>query len=655
MRAATGTPGDRASGWRQAVVATASVGGLSLAVVAFYLPVYRVRGFDLPVGFDASWYVWRAVHAAEAGIGPVGTAVRPGHAVLSAVVGAVTGRSQLQLAVLMPLVLAAVFALGVGAQCRRGLGWRRPPAVAAVVVAGTLLGATRLVGENVANLLLLAIVVAALVALGEAVDGGRVAAGPVVLLVAAGMAHWMFLAVVGAVLGMAAALATRSSLEERRAGTPLLRTEAGLYVATGAITAAVVLAAIWAVLRAALQTFEIREDPDRFGPKLRTDLGRLFAPVTAPAAAAGAWLLWRGRDLDAERRVGATSLSLAPRRRRSAIRLLGGWALVAALGVAFGVWTGRLPPHRFLAMGVTLPGAVALATAVVVASRAVGGRFERGRRGATVLVSLVAICLVAVPGAAAWYRHGPGVWLDGTALQQAAVASVYANGLPAGQPLVVLVGPRGRAGVLSIPLKERTIRVALPPDRQGDLHLFVGDPEDLLAGRRTVFEGGPTDQAALPYWTDVRTVLPLRPPVVILQRFAPGQFDRAVQDLGATRIGPGVALLQGPPPTLPLEPPGLEAPVPTIEGGMIWAAVILAVLGLAGLGWTTVFVGPRVGSEVAVALSPAVGSAVLMLVAIPVARAGIGVGGAIGVSLFVGVSLVGWVLSASRFRRDSSP
>jgi hypothetical protein len=333
--------------------------------------------------------------------------------------------------------------------------------------------------------------------------------------------------------------------------------------------------------------------------------------------------------------------------------VLAAWALVAALGVAFGVWSGRLPPHRFLALGVAVPGAVALATAVAVAARAVGGWFERGRRAATVLVSLVTVCLVAAPGAAAWYRHGPGVWLDGAALQQASVASAYSNGLPAGQPFVVLVGPLGGAGVLSIPLKERTIRVALTPDRQGDLHLFVGEPEDLLAGRRTVFAGSATDRAALPYWTDVRTVLPLRPPVVILQRFAPGQFERALHDLGATEIGPGAALLQGPPPTLPLEPAPLQAPVPTIESGLIWAAVILALLGLAGLGWTAMLVGPHLGPEVAVALSPAVGSAVLMLAAIPVARAGIGVGGAVGVAFFVGLSLVGWAWSVARSRRGS--
>ena len=65
---------------------------VTLAVAGVYLGLYRVRGFALPVGFDAPWYVWRATFVQARGIGPLGTSSRPGSAVLAAILGSITGR-----------------------------------------------------------------------------------------------------------------------------------------------------------------------------------------------------------------------------------------------------------------------------------------------------------------------------------------------------------------------------------------------------------------------------------------------------------------------------------------------------------------------------------------------------------------------------------
>jgi len=200
---------------------------LGAAIFAFYFLAYRVRLFPVPVGFDTSWYVWRARYVGEHGLGPLDTAVRPGHALLSSVLGSVTGRSQLELAALLPLVLVSVFALALGAWASAGFGVRRWRWGIAVAVAGTLLGATRFVGENVANLLLLALVVTGLAALARWVGGEPGLRGAVMLFVAAGLAHWTFLAVVGAILALAAVTAVPSSRRQAAAGVPLLRTEAG--------------------------------------------------------------------------------------------------------------------------------------------------------------------------------------------------------------------------------------------------------------------------------------------------------------------------------------------------------------------------------------------------------------------------------------------
>jgi len=173
---------------------------LAICLFEFYFLVYRLRHIPLPVGFDTSWYVWRAAFVAKEGIGRLGTDVRPGHAVLAAILGSVTGRSQLELGVVVPLLVVSMFALALGAFWSAAVDGRTWTWLIVVAVGGTLLGATRLVGENVANLLHVALVVAALVAVARRLDGGRGAVAAVVLLVGSGLVHWVFLGVFGGVL-----------------------------------------------------------------------------------------------------------------------------------------------------------------------------------------------------------------------------------------------------------------------------------------------------------------------------------------------------------------------------------------------------------------------------------------------------------------------
>ena len=120
---------------------------LALAVFEFYLAVYPSRHLALPLGFDTSWYVWRAQYVAVQGMGRLGTSLRPGHALLSSVLGSVTGLTQLRLAVVFPLLLVSVFALALGAFVRTCFGVDRMGWAVTVAVAGPLLGTTRLVGD----------------------------------------------------------------------------------------------------------------------------------------------------------------------------------------------------------------------------------------------------------------------------------------------------------------------------------------------------------------------------------------------------------------------------------------------------------------------------------------------------------------------------
>ncbi|HYT80305.1 MAG TPA: hypothetical protein VEQ37_13855 [Actinomycetota bacterium] len=632
-----------------AAFAFLAAAGLAEVLFLFYFLAYRARRYPMPVGFDASWYVWRARFVGAEGLGALGTSVRPGHALLASILSGLTGLSQLRLAVILPLVLVSVFALAVGAFWAAGVGngldgrlghgtW-----IVAVSIAGTLVGASRLVGENVANLLMLAMVVAAVAAVARRIDGGRGWSGAVVLLVAAGLAHWIFLGVAMAVLGLTAILGMPVSVRRRREGVAWLSTESGIVASAVVVSSGVMGVLIAALLRAPFRTFEIKEDPRRYLPKFRTDLARLFLPGLLPVALVGGGGLARERN----------------RRRHPEpygfwLRVLVAWTAVSAIGMAYGALTLDLPPHRFLTLLVAVPGAIALTAAVGLIAGIIG---RHAGRVVGAAVAGVAVAGLALPGALAWYRHGPGVWMDAAATRQAAIASAYVAHLPAGQPVVFLVDPHGSAGLISVPLKERVIRAALAPDQQTRAHFFAGEPSDLLAGRPSAVRSDRLERALQQYWKDVRTVLRVNPPVIVLNAYAKRQFEEVRDRLGATLPGPGVAVLRGPRFSPDLVAAPLRRPVPRTLVGALLGMAILAALFVAGAGWTRLLLGPEAPSVVVACSMPAVGCAVLMIGGLVAAKVGVRLGGIGGVATFAviaaaGIASAGWEAAS---RRDAVP
>src|SRR5213594_1634134 len=73
------------------VLAALAAGAAFVAVFLLYFLVYRVRHFSLPLGWDTPWYVWRADFVAHVGLGPLDTASRPGHELLSGTLESLTG------------------------------------------------------------------------------------------------------------------------------------------------------------------------------------------------------------------------------------------------------------------------------------------------------------------------------------------------------------------------------------------------------------------------------------------------------------------------------------------------------------------------------------------------------------------------------------
>src|SRR5205823_14477397 len=137
-----------------------------------------------------------------------------------------------------PFALVGAFGRAMGALVAEGLGSGSGGAAwmwaVGAGVAAAMIGTTRLVGENVANLMEVLFVVVGLLLLLRFLWAGRGFVGAVLMLVAAGLSHWLFLAVFGVIMAVWFALALVVLRRGRAAGVPLVRTEAGAGGAAGA-------------------------------------------------------------------------------------------------------------------------------------------------------------------------------------------------------------------------------------------------------------------------------------------------------------------------------------------------------------------------------------------------------------------------------------
>src|SRR6266498_5535083 len=334
-----GHPNARIHGIAPLMVALLLGLGLSMAIFVLYFAAYRLRHLTLPVGLDPPWYVWRAEHFTARGLGTGELAARPGYPVLSAILGSLTGLSQLETTVVLSLVLVSLLALAVGAFSRAGLGFERWRWAVVVATTGVVLGPTHLVGENLSNALNITLEIGAMVALVGFAGGGRGMVGAVALLLASGLAHWDFVAVFAVVMSVAFIMALPSSVRDLRRGVTAVRTEAGALAALAAWTGGILLIVVGAVLRAPFRTIEIGNDELLFRRKFRTDVARLFVPGLAGLV--GPW----GLPLVPRRE---STLSEGDERRRAlAVRLLRAWTYVMAAGMVVGLLSLAVPPARF--------------------------------------------------------------------------------------------------------------------------------------------------------------------------------------------------------------------------------------------------------------------------------------------------------------------
>jgi hypothetical protein len=600
----------------------------ALALLGFFLALYPMRGFRFPVGADAPVYLWWSRLAGPEGLSAVGN--RPGATALTLVLGGTLGLTQ-------PAVLAGLgAALGTSAGLAAGALFdanaRRPGRTAVFVVAAVLVGtfAVHLADGYFANLAFAALFLAAAALLARRTRAGTAAAG--LVLGAAGLAHPLFWLVGAAILALTAlmALLRGRGRGEPRDGRDITREEGRAEVrriAAGLGGGALVAGAGLLALLPGPAPLAVDTSKDAFlrraglGSALRADYLDRFArhwarfalPLSVPVAAVGSW------------RAGGFLG-----------RFLRAWGIVMVVGVAAGLATGLFPAVRFLSFGYVLPlGVAAALPALWMWLR------RRGRVLAGLLVAAVLAAMVGGP-AITWLRTRP--YLNGIEVRRVAEAGRVAEAARPGTPLVFLVD-NGEPTVSFLATRAgNVIRDALPADRVRDAYVYVGSPQNWLAGRPTLVGDQQHDELSRLYLRDIRAAGG-HPLAFLLAPFnRPGLAGaRAAGDV----VARGVVVL-GP----HLAPVGAEIdPVRPTSSWLLVGAGLLSFLLLAavGLGWALAVVPWR---RAALALAPSLGAAALIVAGIALERVGVPLSGAGPPAISAVVGAAGYALAFRRARRD---
>lgn len=608
---------------------------LSVAATgAILLSLYAGDEFDAPAGFDTPKYIWRANLVGGEGLQALpGSSPfrehpdRPGYPVFAALVRSTTGISPLDLTFVLPAIVGTMVGLGAGAFALSAL--REPRWVFPIyaIVVGASLNVVLTASGLLDNLLLDALIMAAAVTALLAAEGRRTTAATLGLVAGATLIHWPLTAVFLAVLGLVALVLLVGQVSTGGLHRGLLRTPPG-RLGTLVAASGVVMAGALAILGATIQA--PISDVGRFTRKLGRFTARYRFPVTGIAAALGVAALWVPRD---------------DQRRRGLVLLLL-WGAVAAVAVPMLVVVGApVPAHRLLgfALGIPVLGAAAVMGAGRLATRV---RPRAAGAAIAVIVSVAAVVGTAGLARAAWEDRAR-VKFPGEGLAQARTAGAYLDSVENEDPVVFVVNPGAADPRQPAALAFSVIRSGLPSDQIRLAHVFLGEPEDLLAGRPTLRPGEPGfNSVSRTYWDAVRPHLAQEPPVILLSGFN----ARLPDPIPGNAVAPGITIVRGPPPPTPVGTSAAPVPPEILALVARFGAVLLLVIAV-GAGWAVSLLPG--GGLLRASLAPALGLAALVVGGTVAGR--LGVDGPTARQLAVAAILAaGWVLPAVRRWRDGS-
>jgi hypothetical protein len=672
-----------------AVLLVCLIGGL---IAGFYLEIYRSGNVRTPAGYDTARYLGQAAMVAHGGLASVATVHLPppgpphtsrvAFPVLDLSLSRLLGTSTFFFAALLPTAGIVAMALAAGAfvsyALRRGI-WTF---AAVAVVVGTSTCAARLFLPETYqdNIVSGALFVAALVPLLSFLRGGRGWVPASVLLALVAMTHTGFyafdigvLCLMGAALLPASVRAVRGG--ERMRTTPVARLALVIAVSI-AIPAVVVVAFLHGKIDVPSETLEVLRQ------KLRADLSLYRWAFTVPIALIGVWGVLgdvRGRTVGV-REPGRTAppAPSAPAAtasgvtvpadgddpsseavsRRSGARFLlllsAAWVIAILLGALLFVAGKAIPMHRLLAFFLPLP--ILGTLGVLTLGGIVSARWARAAGAAVVAVGVAAFVFVGYQSLYRDLARTRGVApMRSDEVQQAATAERYLDAVHVSptSPVVFVTNDWGKDPSSSIQLQGFVARTVVAPARQPTAYFYVGDPQQLLAGKPT-FEADDTrgfNAVSRAYWPAVARVLPAHPVEIMLAAFNRMNYDATAQQHPSWVVAPGVLVLSGPRPGTPMA----LAPLPAIPRGsvqlLVFGAGTLVILGLVGLGWALALLPRSTRPVEAFALSVAFGIAALIAVGTVLDLAGLRLGGAGGHLAVPVAAVAGWALAGFHFVR----
>ncbi|MGH2555287.1 MAG: hypothetical protein ACRDHO_06180 [Actinomycetota bacterium] len=674
VAAASGDQGQslrlRSKGHLSALVITCVMGG---AVLLFFLALYKVNDYPMPIGYDTPRYLFQTTLVAELGLAHVphtlppprrSLATRTGFPVVVQSVSELFTTSTFKVAAMLPGAAATAVALAAGAFVSWGFRRSVWELGAVALIVGTSAVMVRLMAPETYtdNLLSAAVLVAALVPILSAIRDGPGVVCAALLLGLSGVIHPQFFGLFAATLVLVALVYVPGSWRAWRQGeAELLSTPAARLGAVLGGASVVVGTAFLGALRS--WPLGARQTRFELAKKFQLDVPLYRFPLTVPLAALGAGMLGalgfgrarRGQPGSGDGGRGPWDGGTQRFAARFLLALSLAWGLVTVVGLlAYALGTG-VAAHRLLSFLIPFPMLIALGIL------GLGRRLaSRTRATAGVVVVVVGIGALAFLGYRDLYINLPserGLQFIGFGqAQDTATALEYLerSGVPQDAPVVFVIDDRGPNPLSSVPELAYGIRSVLPAQRILHTYIYVGDPENYLAGKPTYRDRpaqyNPNVQR---FWPTIERLLPRRPVALLL-----GSYNAAYQRFVASNpdsvIAPNVALLQGPKPrsAIPV-PPFPMGPQGIAEGAMLGAGT-LVVLGIIGLGWAVAALPRTLRPFEVLALSPAVGIGALVAGGVLVDTAGFRLGGAGGAVAPILVASSGF-LAAWLLRRQRSP
>jgi hypothetical protein len=639
------------------------------ALLLFFLAIYRVKHYPMPIGYDTPRYLFQTTLAGHFGLANVphvlpppsrSLATRTGFPVVALTLSKLLAVSLFKAAAVIPGAAATALGLAAGAFVSWALRRDAWEFAAVALVVGTSTLMVRLLAPETYtdNLLSTAVLVAALVPILSVVRDGPGMICAIALLGLGGVIHPQFFGLFMAILALVAVLYLPGSWRAWRNGSvTLFRTPAarlGLVLGAASSVAAV---GFLGALRSS--PIGIKQTRFELAKKLRQDVPLYRFSLTVPLAAIGAGVVGalgfgRSRErgvqgADGHRPGRGTGQQFAA---RFILALSLAWATVTVFGlVAYRQGTG-VAAHRLLSFFIPLPLLVALG--ILGLGKGVAART---RTAAGVAIVLTGIGAFAFLGYRDLYVNLPRTRgsldvLGIAKVQQATAALTYLerSGVAEDAPVVFVIDDLGPNPLSFIPEMAYMIRSVLPAQRILHVYIYVGDPENYLAGKPT-YRDRPDqyNSNVRRYWPTIQRLLPRRPVALLLAAYNPS-YRRFAASHPDSVITPNVALLAGPRPggtvatsSFPTGPRGdLQGAILGV-GTLVWLAVV-------GSGWALVGLPRTLRPFEVIALCPAFGIAALVAGGILVDAAGFRLSGIGGALTPVLVAAAGFLV-ARRLRR----